>query len=188
MHRATLIAMLAVFSASCANNPPARERAAAVSSWQLLPPSTLGVARQVNQRLRAAYGEREISVDCVVTVNADHLTVIGLVPGGPRMFTIDYDGRRVSAQKNTGVPETLQPELLLNDLQLALWPRPALQQALEHSSWAVAEPDPRTRRLTRDGKLVAEVHYATSDPWTGRTWLVNFERGYSITIDSQPLE
>lgn len=188
MHRATLIAMLAVCSASCANNPPGQEKAPAVSSWQLLPPSTLGAARQVNQRLHAAYGEREISLDCVVSVNAEHLTVIGLVPGGPRMFTIDYDGRTVSAQRSTGVPEALQPELLLNDLQLTLWPRSALQQALEHTSWAVAEPDPRTRRLTRDGRLVAEVHYATADPWTGRAWLVNFDRGYSITIDSQPLE
>ena len=34
------------------------------------------------------------------------------------MFTIDYDGRQVTAQKSTDVPEALQPELLLNDLQL----------------------------------------------------------------------
>src|SRR6185503_3773534 len=87
MHRATLIAMLAVCSASCANNPPGQEKPPAFSSWQLLPPSTLGAARQVNQRLHAAYGEHEISLDCVVTVNAEHLTVIGLLPGGPRMFT-----------------------------------------------------------------------------------------------------
>src|SRR4249920_2142690 len=157
MHKATstLIAMLAFFSASCANHPPAQEPAAAPSSWQLLPPSTLGTERQVNQRLRAAYGEHEIILDCVVTVNADHLTVIGLVPGGPRMFTIDYDGRHVTAQKNAGVPDALQPELLLNDLQLTLWPRLALQQALEHSGWTVTEPDPRTRRLASAGKLVA---------------------------------
>lgn len=189
MHRAsgTLIAMLAACSASCVTHPPA-QKTGVTSPWQLLPPSTLGATREVNQRLHAAYGEREISLDCVVTVNADHLTVIGLVPGGPRMFTIDYDGQHVTVQKNAGVPDALQPELLLNDVQLTLWPRRALQQALENSSWAVAEPDPRTRRLTRDGKLVAEVHYATSDPWTGRAWLVNLERGYSITIDSQPLE
>jgi len=69
-----------------------------------------------------------------------------------------------------------------------LWPRAALQSALEKSAWRLTEPDPRTRRLTRDSKLIAEVHYATPDPWTGRAWLVNFERGYSITIDSEPLQ
>ncbi len=115
----------------------------------------------MNQRLKAAYGEREVSLDCVVTVNAERLTVIGLVPGGPRMFTIDYDGLKVTSQKNSGVPDALPPELLLNDLQLTLWPRSALQEALENSAWAVSEPDPRTRRLRRDGKLIAEVHYAT---------------------------
>ena len=182
------IVMLAALSVSCASGPPRQDKTETSGSWPLLAPSTLGVARQANQRLQAAYGERQISLDCVVTVNADHLTVIGLVPGGPRMFTIDYDGRQVTAQKSTDVPEALQPELLLNDLQLAFWPRSALEESLAGSSWAVAEPDPRTRRLTRDRKLIAEVHYATSDPWTGRAWLVNFERSYSITIDSRALE
>ncbi len=183
-----LMVMLSLFSSSCAHAPAKPEEVAPGSTWKLLPPSTLGADRQVNQRLRAAYGERDMSLDCVVTVNPERLTVIGLVPGGPRMFTIDYDGREVNAQRGAGVPEGLEPELLLNDLQLTLWPLPALQQALEHSNWAVSEPDPRTRRLKRDGKLVAEVHYATSDPWSGRAWLVNFQRGYSITIDSQSLK
>ena len=100
-----------------------------------------------------------------MSVNAERLTVIGLILAViPRMFTIDYDGRTVSAQRNSGVPEALQPELLLNDVGLHALATMALQQALEHTSWAVAEPDPRTRRLTRGGGLVAEVRCATADP------------------------
>ncbi|HKE44761.1 MAG TPA: DUF3261 domain-containing protein [Steroidobacteraceae bacterium] len=186
MNRAVLLAAVGL-AASCTTTG-AREGAASGQSWQPLPPSTLGATRSANQRLRAAYGDQEISLDCVVNVDADHLTVIGLLPGGPRVFTVEYDGKQVSEQKSSGVPEALRPELLLNDLQLTFWPRAALQTALQNTAWRVTEPDPRTRRLTRDAKLVAEVHYASADPWTGRAWLVNFERGYSITIDSQPLQ
>lgn len=158
------------------------------ASWPPLSPATLGAERAANQRLRAAFSDREVSVDCVVKVSAGHLTVIGLVPGGPRMFSVDFDGQQVSTQKSADMPGDLEPQLLLDDLQLTLWPLPALQRALAHSRWTVSEPDERTRRLARDRKLIAEVHYASSDPWSGRTWLVNFERGYSITIDSVALE
>jgi len=64
-----------------------------LQSWQPLPPSTLGAVRGANQRLRAAFGKQEVSLDCVVNVDADHLTVIGLLPGGPRVFTVEYDGK-----------------------------------------------------------------------------------------------
>jgi len=186
MNRAWLLP-LASLLASCTATP-ARTGSPATESWQPLPPATLGAVRGANQRLRAAYGKQEISLDCVVNVDAAHLTVIGLLPSGPRVFTVEYDGKHLSADKSPNVPAALQPELLLNDLQLTFWPREALQAALDKTSWRVTEPDPRTRRLTRDSKLIAEVHYASADPWTGRAWLVNFERGYSITIDSEPLQ
>jgi hypothetical protein len=157
-------------------------------TWKPLPPSSLGAARAANQRLRAAFGDQELSLDCAVSVTAERITVIGLVPAGPRMFTVSYDGRQIEAQANRTVPKALEPERLLNDLQLTLWPRQALELAFENSRWRMTEPDSRTRRLLRDGRLVTEVHYATADPWTGRAWLVSFDGGYTISVDSQPLE
>ena len=40
------------------------------------------------------------------------------------------------------------------------------------------------RRLRRGDALIAEVHYTTADPWSGRLWFVNFEFDYSLTIDT----
>ena len=173
--------------AACASTA-VRAPAPDASPWPPLPPATLGAERAANQRLHAAFGDREVSLDCVVQVNTRRLTVIGLVPAGPRLFNIDYDGEHVAAQRSSELPGQLQPEFLLNDLQLTLWPLAALQSAFGHSRWSVTQGDPRTRRLLRDRRLIAEVHYAGADPWNGRAWLVNFERGYSITIDSLPLE
>ena len=187
MHKALLVAV-AVVLASCATTSASRGTQATAPAWQLLPPSSLGAVRAVNQRLRAAYADQEISLDCAVSVTTELITVIGLLPAGPRLFTVSYDGRQVDAETSQDVPAALKPERLLNDLQLALWPRQALERAFENSRWRLTEPDPRTRRLLRDGRLVAEVHYGTADPWTGRIWLVNFDGGYSIAVDSQRLE
>jgi hypothetical protein len=40
------------------------------------------------------------------------------------------------------------------------------------------------RRLQRGDMPVAEVHYASSDPWNGRLWIVTFEFNYSLAVDS----
>jgi hypothetical protein len=187
MRKALLIAT-GTLIAACTVTPEVRGTAAAAQSWPLLSPATLGSVLSASQRLRAAYADQELSLDCAIDVTAGRITVIGLAPAGPRVFTVIYDGQRVNADTSAGVPAVLKPERLLNDLQLALWPQAALEQAFDNTRWRLAQPDPRTRRLLRDGKLVAEVHYADADPWNGRLWLVNFDGGYSIAVESQRLE
>jgi hypothetical protein len=59
-----------------------------------------------------------------------------------------------------------------------------LQSAYAASGETVSEPHAGVRRVLRGDRLVAEVHYATADPWNGRLWFVNFEFGYSLTIDT----
>jgi len=95
-----------------------------------------------------------------------------------------YDGRAIDAQKSPFVPDKLDPERVLADMQLALWPLPAVQAAFRERGLTVTEPFAGLRRLTRGDALLAEVHYATGDPWSGRLWFVNFEFDYSLTIDT----
>jgi hypothetical protein len=157
-------------------------------NWQPLAPQSLGTARSATQRLRAAYGDQEMTLDCVVEVTAERITVVGLLPTGPRVFTVTYDGREVSAQFGALVPAALaaavQAQRLLTDLQLALWPAPALERSLRGTAWSLILPDVHTRQLHYAGRLIAEVHYATEDAWNGRSWLVNLAQGYSLAVDS----
>lgn len=157
--------------------------------WPPLAPATLGDARTANQVLRVAHGEREMTLNCVVAVDAKQLTIVGMTALGLRAFTIRYDGVRVSAEAQPGVPQSMPPERLLNDVQLAYWPLAALQKALANSPWDVSEAAPGTRRLKRDGRIVAEVHYASGAEraWQSRVWLVNLEFGYTLNIESQLL-
>jgi hypothetical protein len=54
----------------------------------------------------------------------------------------------------------------------------------------VTEPFAGTRRLKRDGRLIAEVHYSKpgTDPWRSHVWLANFEYGYSLAVDPPPAD
>lgn len=155
--------------------------------WPLLTPASLGRAQQVTQVLRGDYANSSFTLRSVVSVDAQQLTVVGLSSMGMRLFTLKYDGVNLSEERVPQVPETLQARQLLNDLQLAFWPLPALQQAWQTVGGQVSEPYPGTRRLQRNGVLLAEVHVA-EDAWRGRVWLRHFDYPYSLFIETIPLE
>lgn len=178
------IALLVLALNGCAVGPAAHRAGA----FPLLSPATLGAPRSALQLLHAAVGTHEFALQCVVQAGPDALTVVGLGPLGERWFSLHYDGQHLDLKSSPHAPAALDGRRLLADLQLALWPLPALQRAVAGSAWLVSEPAPGTRRLRRDGRLVAEVHYAGTDPWRGQLWLSNFETGYTLTVESRPLE
>lgn len=179
-----LVAALALI-AGCVTKPTSAPPTN--TTWPLLSPASLGQSRQVTQVLRGDYADNGFTLRSVVTVDAQQLTVIGLTNMGLRAFTLKYDGKDLSEERAPQVPEALQARQLLNDLQLAFWPLPVLQQEWQIAGAEVTEPYPGTRRLQRAGTLLAEVHYA-ADPWNGRVWLRHFDYPYSLYIESSPLE
>ena len=141
----------------------------------------------MNQVVRGAFGGREITFNCVVTVKDGAMTLVGLNSLGVRLFTVRYDGNAVSSESAPAMSAALMPERLLADLQLVYWPLASLAKPMAEAGWQLSEPAAGIRRLRRGEQLIAEAHYGSEDPWRGRSWLVNFEHGYSLQIDSQAL-
>jgi len=164
----------------------ATTRAPDTGARPLVSPAALRADRSANQIVRGAFGAREMTFNCVVTVRGDTLTVIGLTAMGVRAFTLRYDGGHIQVDNDLPVPPQLTPERLLADIQLVLWPLNALQPLLERDGWQLTEIS-GTRRLRRGDTLIAEVHYGSADPWAGRSWLVNLEHSYTLGIDSTAL-
>jgi hypothetical protein len=154
----------------------------------LLPPASLGATHVAQQVLHVAFGAQDATINVVLTVSPQQLQVIGLNAVGMRLFTLEYDGATLKAERAPGLPEQVDPARILADLQLAYWPLPALQAAAQGSDWQITEPYAGTRRLRRGGRLIAEVHYADRTPWEGRVWLANYEVGYSLAVQSSRLD
>jgi hypothetical protein len=173
----------------CASAPPRTQPASAAAVdvdtalSPLAPPDGAG-ARSASQVIRAAYGARSFVLRTAIEAGPGKLDVVGVTATGQRVFSAHYDGLKVSAQKSPFVPDKLEPERVLADMQLALWPLAAVQAAFRPRGLTVTEPFSGLRRMTRGAALVAEVHYAPGDPWNGRLWFVNFEFDYSLTIDT----
>ena len=153
----------------------------------LLAPTTLGTERAISQIVRGAFGDREMTMNCVVSIKGGTMTIVGMSAMGVRLFTIKYDGQMTSIDNTLPVPPQLTPERLVADLQLVFWPVATLAKPLSEAGWDVSEVGGGTRRLRRDDHLIAEVHYANDDAWSGRSWLVNLEHGYTLSIESKSL-
>lgn len=182
--------LLAILLAACRTAPPAAPVGQAATPGlpdathpSLVPPDAVGT-RSATQVIHAAYGARAIVLRTVIETAPGRLDVVGVTATGQRVFTAHYDGKTIDARKSPFVPDRLDPERVLADMQLALWPLPAVQAAFRERGLTVTEPFAGLRRMSRGDALLAEVHYASADPWSGRLWFVNFEFDYSLTIDT----
>lgn len=186
--RALRVAALSAALAGCVSPgagpaaPPAGSPAPDPTLFAPLAPSTLGYSVDAEQLLSAAYGARESTLRCIVTVDADALQVVGLTASGQRVFSLRYDGEQIDGERSTFAPEQIDPQHILADIQLAFWPLDAVAAAAEKRGWQVSEPRAGLRRVSGNGRIIAEVHYADADPWNGRLWLSNFVAGYSLDI------
>lgn len=174
-----------LLSAGCALRP------AAVAVAEQALPLALDQPRlpaNSSQTLLAAFGDRAVQMQCTLSISAADWRTVCINALGLRLLSlgVSADGQ-ISAERGPGVPEQLDPRRILADVQLAFWPLASLQAAYAGSAWQVSQPADDTRRLLRDGRLVAEVHYANPDPWNGRLWLVNLRYDYSLAIRSESI-
>jgi hypothetical protein len=187
------LALLVMLLAGCAHSPPPEQPSSgmppparpSLSSppTAFAPPEAVS-PRSASQVIHAAYGKRVATLRTAVQLDAAGLKVVGVTATGMRLFSASFDGKQVSAERSPFVPKEISPERVLADMQLALWPLASLQSAYADSGQDISEPIRGVRRLVRGDRLIAEVHYASEDPWAGRLWFVNFEFGYSLTIDT----
>ena|SRR5712672_2214151 len=184
--RALLWISVSILSACVSGRSQLGELGAA-DSPPLIAPATLQGDHTASQIVHGAFGSRELTMSCVVTVHGEMLTVIGLTALGVRVFTVHYDGKQILVDRELSAPSQLPPERLLSDIQLVYWPLHTLQPVLQRAGWEITEPFSGTRRLRHGDTLVAEIHYDGADPWQGRSWLVNLQHSYTLGIQSTPM-
>jgi hypothetical protein len=175
MNKKALLAVLLLAGCATHVQPPAKV--------PLASPAALS-PRSASQVIHAVYGARAITLSTAIQLDATKLKVVGVTATGQRLFTVSWDGVTVAAEKSVFVPDNVDPERVLADVQLALWPLADVQKSFGAAGLEVTEPFAGVRRLRRGDALVAEVHYVGGDPWNGRLWFVNFQYDYSLTIDT----
>ncbi|MDR2016898.1 MAG: DUF3261 domain-containing protein [Burkholderiales bacterium] len=141
-------------------------------------PSVLG-ARTVEQRLTIVWPGEQKTLETVLDIRADALTVIGLAFGA-RLFSFDYSGEKIT--ETQPLPGGLSAARIVNDLLLTYAPLDALMAALP-SGWTVHEKQ-EVRQVFQDETLAISIRYVEGTLWRGRAVLDNHALHYQLTIDS----
>lgn len=189
-HRVVIVLFAMLLGACQGMHGPASHRTGSQThdtSWPLLAPASLGRTVSVTQTLQGERDGQRFNLQCAVTVNGASINAIGVTALGLRAFTLQYDGVQLNETRAPQVPQLLEGRRLLNDLQFVFWPLAAVQEAWQKVGGEVSEPVPGTRRLQRDGTVLAEAYYA-GEPWSGRVWLRHFDYDYVLVVDSTPME
>jgi hypothetical protein len=144
-----------------------------------LPPASLGRTLNLQQQITVQFpspqGEQTRDMIALLEADAAH-TRLAAVAGGQVLARIDWDGHDLHVTRAPWAPDELNPERILSDLQLSLWPVDAIQAALP-GGWYI-DAMPGMRRLRSGNEVVAEVRY----PDAATTLFTQRRDGYRLTI------
>lgn len=140
-----------------------------------------GPARQITQQIQAEWDGRRETFLCVLELDGRHIAMAGLSPDGMSLFNLNYDGRQLRLDKNPLIPDNLQPQLFISDLQLIYWPLSELEPKLP-IGWHF-EIRTNGRSLFHGNEKQADVQYlSTETPWPKTVVLINYIYNYRLHI------
>jgi len=146
----------------------------------MAPPT--GPARRVVQQITALWPGRKETLLCVLELDKQRIAMAGLTNDGVGLFNLTYDGKTIVLDKSPLLPDSVDPEFIITDLQLVYWPVIALQKSLHDSPWRL-EVDTTHRRLYYQGNKTVEVNYLLPDAiWAKSVELINYRSNYRLHI------
>ena len=149
----------------------------------MLAPAALGQVLSLQQHLKVERNGRIDELDAALEVDAAHLELVGLA-FGQRVLSLSYDGKQIKSWRHAMLPRQVQPEDVLEDLQLTLWPAEAIAQGLP-AGWRIQDQGLR-RTLYLGDSVVTTIAYSARSRWGGTAILENLRYNYRLTIQSAP--
>lgn len=180
LRTALLAAVTSLLLGACATAPAPDARPSARLQLRLAP-AALGQELSLQQHLTVEREGRVDQLDTVLEIDSEHLDLVGLALG-QRVMSLHYDGHELQTWRHFMLPQQVQGEDVLQDVQLTLWPVAAIRAALP-AGWELRETDGQ-RTLLLDGETIAVIDYPDRKTWGGRVILSNLRYRYKLTIQS----
>lgn len=175
-----LIALaLACMLTACAGHAP---RAVAQLLPPLrLPPASLPAPLALQQQLHFRFGNHARDLDALLEADSQQVR-LAVQAMGQTGVRLQWDGHTLTQQRAPWLPPQVRAERVLDDLQFALWPAPAIRAVLP-ADWQLVQDGPQ-RRLERDGHVWLLVETQAD----GRQRLRNLAEGYELEIESVAMD
>ncbi len=174
----SLIAAIAAAIVACATVQPSPQAPAALLA---LPPSAYGKTVSLAQQIQIEAAGETHELQVYLQIDRESVNLAAMV-AGQTAAKLTWDGHTLHEDRSAWLPQGLRGEVILSDLQLALWPAQVVASALPTSFQLVATP--QKRELLRNNQPFMTVEYLDS----AHLEIVHHEYNYRLSISSIDLD
>ncbi|MCG9691138.1 DUF3261 domain-containing protein [Vibrio sp. Isolate22] len=151
-------------------------------------PEELGYSLTASQLISATWQEDTQQLPVQVEVTPDKVVLAGFSSWGTRILSLQYQNQAIETQVLSGLGATLpQPEQVLFNLMLTLWPAEAWAQPLQGIGWHLVDTDNNRTVFDGENKAIIRIEYQ-AEPYTHKTAgniiFKHLTQGYTITIQT----
>ncbi|MEZ8319712.1 DUF3261 domain-containing protein [Vibrio splendidus] len=151
-------------------------------------PAELGYSLTASQLISATWETDTQQLPVQVEVTADKVVLAGFSSWGTRILSLQYQNQVIDTQVLSGLGATLpQPEQVLFNLMLTLWPTEAWTQPLQTIGWHLVDTDNTRTAFDDDQQAIIRIEYqakANEPKLSGDIVFKHLIQGYTITIQT----
>ena len=151
-------------------------------------PAELGYSFTASQLISATWQDDTQQLPVQVEVTPDKIVLAGFSSWGTRILSLQYQNQAIETQVLSGLGATLpQPEQVLFNLMLTLWPIEAWAQPLQGIGWHLVDTDNSRTVFDENQQAIIEIDYQAepgAHKTTGNIVFKHLTQGYTITIQT----
>ncbi|MEZ9317256.1 DUF3261 domain-containing protein [Vibrio lentus] len=151
-------------------------------------PAELGYSFTASQLISATWQDDTQQLPVQVEVTPDKVVLAGFSSWGTRILSLQYQNQAIETQVLSGLGATLpQPEQVLFNLMLTLWPIEAWAQPLQGIGWHLVDTDNSRTVFDENQQAIIEIDYQAepgAHKTTGNIVFKHLTQGYTITIQT----
>ncbi|MEZ8788469.1 DUF3261 domain-containing protein [Vibrio splendidus] len=151
-------------------------------------PAELGYSFTASQLISATWQDDTQQLPVQVEVTPDKVVLAGFSSWGTRILSLQYQNQAIETQVLSGLGATLpQPEQVLFNLMLTLWPTEAWTQPLQTIGWHLVDTDNTRTVFDDDQQAIIRIEYqakANEPKLSGDIVFKHLIQGYTITIQT----
>nr|WP_238787925.1 DUF3261 domain-containing protein [Vibrio navarrensis] len=192
LSRLWLLAIVSFVLQGCTLTP-----SAPLSTVQITPevkvtlpsPNELGQHISATQLITATWqteqGQQTQQLPVQLQVDAHKVVLAGFSSWGTRLLSLTYQDGEIETQVLSGLENTLpQPEQVLFNLMITLWPQQAWEAPLNQVKWRLIDSTNQRTIIDNNGKETLRIEYENGRGFDGTVHFYSVQNHYSITIET----
>ncbi|WP_286296241.1 DUF3261 domain-containing protein [Vibrio apostichopi] len=151
-------------------------------------PAELGYSFTASQLISATWQDDTQQLPVQVEVTLDKVVLAGFSSWGTRILSLQYQNQAIETQVLSGLGATLpQPDQVLFNLMLTLWPIEAWAQPLQGIGWHLVDTENSRTVFDENQQAIIQIDYQAepgTHKTTGNIVFKHLTQGYTITIQT----